>query len=359
MSQRITSKKEEEEEDIKHDLHAHTKNRPGLSDSSTGEMKLKLEDVPDVEFITENNQHLQSRLKVCPKEKYHKDFISIADFETDPWRFLENKFKAIDDLPDFLKYMSALTGQIIVERDGRRVVGSGFIHKIRRGTPTYCPCHVCLEKQETKKQVYGILTVTTVIHNFVKKLAEAIKTRVFSENWDSKNTKVRLFYDEENEENKTFIYSYKLLETDKEIDIQSDWCSVECVTHDMKLVQELEAKLDKYMELQGEIYRKSKELSLNDLVIIIGHPHGGPKMISVGKNISIEVLKEVRSYQKWCRYEYDNMTCHGSSGSPVFILGQPLCGFGYWFGHPHNHSKGLHEKAKGGCSSVGVEDVVI
>ncbi|KAI8739356.1 acidic repeat-containing protein isoform X2 [Biomphalaria glabrata] len=316
---------------------------------------------PDVEFITENNVELKKRLDSCKKKKYHKEFITMETFQSNPWTNIDDKYKAIVQLPKFLKHMSALTGMIVVKKQEGTITGSGFIHKIRKVSGSDCPCHTCLLNTEPKKQVYAILTVTTVLHTFDKKWDVALESGVFSENWEPKNTTVRLFYDTDDEAQETFIYGYKLLETDKEINIHSDWCSVECVTHDMDLVQKLETQLEKYMELQGEIYRKSKELSLNDLVIIIGHPHGGPKMISVGKHkqFRVEILKEVRNYQQWCRYKYDNMTCPGNSGSPIFILGQPLCGFGYWFGHPHNHSKGLHEKAKGGCSSVGVEHVVM
>ncbi|XP_055862107.1 uncharacterized protein LOC106074523 isoform X2 [Biomphalaria glabrata] len=316
---------------------------------------------PDVEYITEDNKDLKQRWDECPKNGHHKEYVSIKTFQNNPWTNIADKYKALVQLPEFLGCMTSLTGMILVKQDDGTSTGSGFIHKIRRVSYGSCPCHICLQNKEVKKKVYAILTVTTVLHNFDENWDVALESGVFSENWEPKNTTVRLFYDSNDEAHEIFIYGYNLLETDKEINIHSDWCSVECVTHDMKLVQELETKLNKYMELQGEIYRKSKELSLNDLVIIVGHPHGGPKMISVGSPTKVEILKEVRNYQKWCRYEYDNITCHGNSGSQIFILGQPLCGFGYWFGHPHNHSKCFKvgsKEIKGGCSSVGVEHAV-
>ncbi|KAK6967434.1 hypothetical protein BgiMline_027250 [Biomphalaria glabrata] len=320
--------------------------------------------LPDVQYITKQNEDLKTRLDSCPKEEHHKHFISMQTFVENKWTNIDARYKDLNQLPEFLECMSSLTGMIIVEEINKTshttTTGSGFIHKIRRVNQKDCPCHEC-SRNGNQEKGFAILTVTTVPHVFDKESKKALETGKIVENWEPKKTKVRLFYDEENEENKTFIYGYRLLETDKEINIHSDWCSVECVTHDMKLVQELEAKLNKYMELQGEIYRKAKEQTLNKLVIIIGHPHGGPKMISVGEHTNKKILKEVRNYQQWCSYEYDNITCFGNSGSPIFILGQPLCGFGYWFGHPHNHSKCFtvdEKEVKGGCSSVGVEHFV-
>ncbi|KAK0068978.1 acidic repeat-containing protein-like isoform X2 [Biomphalaria pfeifferi] len=104
-----------------------------------------------------------------------------------------------------------------------------------------------------------------------------------------------------------------------------------------------------------------------NLVVIFGHPHQWAKRMSVGKTRDFisapkrKILKEVRSNQIWSLYSYGNATCEGSSGSPIFIWGQPISGLGYWFGHPHNHSGNQIDEDEGvyiGKSTIGVEHIV-
>lgn len=49
-------------------------------------------------------------------------------------------------------------------------------------------------------------------------------------------------------------------------------------------------------------------------VVLIGHPHGGPKKASFGKVVSTETSDDV------VYFEHEIPTCAGSSGSPLFFL---------------------------------------
>ncbi|KAK0043880.1 acidic repeat-containing protein-like isoform X2 [Biomphalaria pfeifferi] len=161
----------------------------------------------------------------------------------------------------------------------------------------------------------------------------------------------------------------RLIETDKDLEFENDWCAFECVVDDSELIGKLENLVNDYQKLMAELYKKSQERMYKDvnLVVIFGHPHQWAKRMSVGKTRDFasapkrKILKEVRSNQIWCRYSYDNATCKGSSGSPIFIWGQPISGLGYWFGHPHNHSGNQLDKDEGvyiGKSTIGVEHIV-
>ncbi|XP_013083190.2 cysteine-rich, acidic integral membrane protein-like [Biomphalaria glabrata] len=161
----------------------------------------------------------------------------------------------------------------------------------------------------------------------------------------------------------------RLIETDKDLEFENDWCAFECVVDDPELIEKLENLVKKYQKLMAELYKKSQEQMYRDvnLVVIFGHPHQWAKRMSVGKTRDFasapkrKILKEVRPNQVWCRYSYDNATCVGSSGSPIFIWGQPISGLGYWFGHPHNHSGNQIDKDEGVCigkSTIGVEHIV-
>ncbi|KAI8739284.1 acidic repeat-containing protein isoform X2 [Biomphalaria glabrata] len=161
----------------------------------------------------------------------------------------------------------------------------------------------------------------------------------------------------------------RLIETDKDLEFENDWCAFECVVDDPELIEKLENLVKKYQKLMAELYKKSQEQMYRDvnLVVIFGHPHQWAKRMSVGKTRDFasapkrKILKEVRSNQIWCRYSYDHATCKGSSGSPIFIWGQPISGLGYWFGHPHNHSGNQIDEYEGvyiGKSTIGVEHIV-
>ncbi|CAG5118230.1 unnamed protein product [Candidula unifasciata] len=111
-----------------------------------------------------------------------------------------------------------------------------------------------------------------------------------------------------------------------------------CVTHDLDLLTLLEDKLKEYWKLGRALKEKYRKESENLVVVVVSHPHGGPKRISVGEAKVKDSALEVREDQDWCYYSYDAVTCEGSSGAPVYVLGRWNDGFGYWFGHSHNHS---------------------
>ncbi|CAL1538324.1 unnamed protein product [Lymnaea stagnalis] len=244
--------------------------------------------------------------------------------------------------------------------------GTGFIQRIRL-EHGICPCHEC--KDESRK--FAILTVSTVVHMFSD--IELDHHNRYKINWNPKCVTMTLKYNYKNKYGTKKIYGWKLLENDKDIDERMDWCCIEFVTHDLELVEELDRYVNKYQEKQATVYNKYKDEKDVNLVVVVGHPHGGIKKVSIGKKWvtfqggkkwgTFQGLKELRDTQRWGSYNYTTPTCPGSSGSPILILGQPICGFGYWFGHPHNHAgfdkdKQIPNTELFNTSSIGAEYVV-
>lgn len=221
------------------------------------------------------------------------------------------------DLCDFISIRWYLTGMIEIPCDEGAHCGTCFVQKIERFSSSPCPCPEC---RDSGSKQWGKVTVSTALH--VIKILES----------DAHDCTVRLFYDSSDSEGKKlhFLKSHSH-------DEEGDWCALTCVIHDLDLLDRLEEKLKEHWEL-GHSLKENYGHSDHNLVVIISHPHGGPKRLSIGEGKVKDLAREVRDGQDWCYYSYDAATCDGSSGSPVYVLGQWIDGYGYWFGHGHNHS---------------------
>ncbi|KAH9509716.1 hypothetical protein Btru_044327 [Bulinus truncatus] len=69
----------------------------------------------------------------------------------------------------------------------------------------------------------------------------------------------------------------------------------------------------------------------NNLAILISHPHGWPKKVSVGHYTRRVHQTNYTSGIQYTYYEYVLTSCGGSSGTPVYILGKEEV----WTNHPH------------------------
>jgi hypothetical protein len=109
-----------------------------------------------------------------------------------------------------------------------------------------------------------------------------------------------------------------------------------CVSHDLALAERLKKMVKHRDELDKGVYYKhfpleheKKNISspnkvsdaLDNLVIIVSHPHGCSKQISVGKYIHTDHID--------LSLQYTTATCPGSSGAPVIVLMDG--GYSYWF----------------------------
>ncbi|XP_059156651.1 uncharacterized protein LOC131941424 [Physella acuta] len=189
-----------------------------------------------------------------------------------------------------------------------------FVTKYTKGKDDYmpCPCPEC-DYPATRRHVWWEVVVQTARHV------------VFDES-EIENSSCRLWYDED----KTRVvkmYGFKLSGPNTEHDL----CYFACATHDPMIGDKLKQMINRFDELWGQIsgkYRSRRDV--DKLTIIVSHPHGLSKQVSVGRWVH---KQEVGA---GTMYTYTTCTCPGSSGAIVYILGSRLS-------TAHTHS-GTNEK---------------
>ncbi|RUS88626.1 hypothetical protein EGW08_003585 [Elysia chlorotica] len=250
----------------------------------------------------------QSRWKECQKNPGHEQFISARYFKDNCLPRIKN-----DGIRDRLRAGIDLTvrlrvnwtspgrpdGDIFSHARGSNElrVGTGFIslwHRKSRVLKDHCDA--C--RGETAKKSWGF-SVQTARH-------------VVYDTEEAKETKVDLFYDDDSctpGGGRETMRGLAVVATSP----GKDTCHFLCVTHDEKLADRIESALRCW-------WRKGLEpLKVPDLdfltswgsatpVLIVSHPHGQAKKITVGE----------QRYRVGLFLEYNTATCAGSSGAPVF-----------------------------------------
>ncbi|GFR63805.1 hypothetical protein ElyMa_003615300 [Elysia marginata] len=180
-------------------------------------------------------------------------------------------------------------------------LGTGFVCSVNgpeKNLP--CPCAECGGEKITNHWTFLIRTANHVVYN----------------EEEAKATKVDFFFNiDSNESDGTMKTEFGL-----ELDWSSpgrDICRMVCVTHDEALAQRIESAWRSWR--RGKV--NLQDLSHPELLplptcggdrepaLIISHPHGRSKKISIGYVTGKEepVIK------------YNTATCPGSSGAPVFV----------------------------------------
>ena len=190
-------------------------------------------------------------------------------------------------------------------------VGTGRIKRVDSEINEPCPCDKC-KGQEVRK--YWRFRVQTAKH-------------VVYDTEEAKETRVDLFYDDETSHQKGKVVSVPALRVVWS-NTKYDRCRMECVTHDEKIGEMVESLYRRWVSLGEAIRSRStpiyfnksslsdrpREMSTRELQIytlIISHPHGQAKKITLGKR------REVKDFGV---QDYQTATCPGSSGAPVFMV---------------------------------------
>lgn len=177
-----------------------------------------------------------------------------------------------------------------------------------------CKCQLCRDSNEPC-EVWGEITVRTSTH-------------VVFDTSECETAKLHVFYDEQNQDTQT-LESLDGVQVNY-AGVDTDWCNLTCASHNMKLLLYLKYLEEEYLEVHKRIRDKYFN-SEQQLVVVVSHPHGWSKLISIGRWTARKELDGIDT-----KYEYTSSTCPGSSGAPVFILGR-----GWWSNNlPHSGSRG-------------------
>ena len=167
---------------------------------------------------------------------------------------------------------------------------------------------------------------------------------------EAKKTRLDLFYDDETPHQDGKVVSVPALRVDWS-DAEYDQCRMECVTHDEKIGEMVESLYRRWVSLSKAIRSRDTQFyfnksSLSDrpremstrrrqfYTLIISHPHGQAKKITLGKER--EVKDGVLDYQ--------TATCPGSSGAPVFDVYTEVddAGLRHWDLHHYGLFSSIH-----------------
>ncbi|XP_059160781.1 uncharacterized protein LOC131944257 [Physella acuta] len=305
--------------------------------ASSGEVTLAYMGTHEVLECLEGQSEidLQRGYKSCKKNPDHKGFIPANKFSIED---LPDGYQK-QDIYDLVKTQIDITVRIAVnftspdrpaflpgtknpypcyKTRGQKAlhIGTGRVWRdLRSKFPDRCPCPECEQPGTPRKDLwrFAVLTAKHVVFD----LSEA------------RQTSCRLWFDEDKSP-KVFLYGWDVDGGNP----QEDWCRLYCVTHDVKVAEKLDMMREKFDELCQRIREarfnhsyKDKEKELVDkLTIIVSHPHGCPKQVSIGTWVDKEIdeavtfLESVATY----RFTYTTCTCPASSGAFVYRLGNHL-----------------------------------
>ncbi|XP_059146774.1 uncharacterized protein LOC131934709 [Physella acuta] len=282
---------------------------------------------------------LHKHVTGCKKNPGHKGFIPLKYFNAS---CLPSRYHDDDLMSETIKTLAALTVQVktkftSLERPefypGTQVpypcykdrgshvmrLGTGRVYEVskytesdRKGT---CRCAKC-QVSATPSKVWGMVRVVTAKH-------------VVFDDSEARQTRCVLGFDD----NKSPVVSLDGWEVSGVADIEKDLCWLRYVTCDLELLDELGKMWQRFDDLCREVRNKYERFAdVDKLTVIVSHPHGCPKQVSVGQWTHKHERGNGITY---ARYWYTTCTCPGSSGAAVYRPGYNPC---MLYDHPHSGS---------------------
>lgn len=287
----------------------------------------------ECEFIVGGEADLHSLYEECLKNPGHEQFIPIDKFS----KKCLLPFYQDDDIVEAIRALAAITVRVRVRQNKTTAkYGTGWILVVKEYPMWYnkkvCPCENC-KNSSTPERKFAEIIVYTAGH-------------VVRDEADGLNTICHLFFDREGTPDKCdgvvpLVGAIRVVSESK--GERSDRCEMTFVTHDLELADRLYNMVKLYRNLNAKVCNKyanrntgnrqpHQEQSDNEhtLTIIVSHPHGCSKQVSIGNYTLREEVNEGRDVTM---YSYTTATCQGSSGAPVFILNRPPWGM---CEHPHH-----------------------
>ncbi|KAK0062116.1 hypothetical protein Bpfe_008609 [Biomphalaria pfeifferi] len=234
-------------------------------------------------------------LKECEKNPGHRKFLSLEqclnEYELSS-NLPEHYRKNVDKFKELIKHQADLTVQIV---SGDKV-GTGFVQKI--DSSEICQCQSC--KNSDSSNILKVLQISTAAH---------VLTEPHPDDQEKPTTTCIFFNDSKDPENIEFdaeklVKSYESKET---IYLKCNICRTD-ITVRLQNSFERFTELLKTLQYTYRMRKNSEEL----LVIIVSHPHGGRKRVTIGPRVETNHNNA----------QYEAATCRGSSGAfPVQIGG--------------------------------------
>ncbi|XP_059160868.1 uncharacterized protein LOC131944329 [Physella acuta] len=290
----------------------------------------------------EGEGDLHKHVTGCKKNPGHKGFIPLKDFNAS---CLPSRYHDDDLMSETIKTFAALTVQVKTQftslkrpefypgtqdlypfynDKGSQVMrlGTGRICWADKYTDSKetCRCSKC-QVSATPSKVWGEICVLTSAH-------------VVFDDSEARQTSCILGFDD-NTRPGVSLDGWKV----GGAEIERDRCVliyVTCDSNALELVDEMDTVCQRFYSLCEKVKDKYGRFIDDDkLTVIVSHPHGCPKLVSVGQ----WTRKEERvDGHTWTRYWYTTSTCPGSSGAPIFMLG--YCGRLYRHSHSASNSEG-------------------
>ncbi|XP_059168120.1 uncharacterized protein LOC131950092 isoform X2 [Physella acuta] len=277
-------------------------------------------------LVGEGEEDLPIHLANCEKNPGHKNFVPVNQLSLEhfPSGHQDN------DVRNFTKALADLTIRIAVKftspnrpelvpdtKDPYPCYNTRGQNSLRTGTgrvvrvtkytegmdqayPPYrtCPCPKCDHSNKPSKNWWRVVVMSA--------------SHVVFDKSEARQSSCRLWFDDE-ESPVVKIYGWDVDVSDTE----RDTCLLYCVTHDADVGYKLEDIVRLFNGLFLKVwdnYRSCKDV--DKLTIIVSHPHGCSKKVSIGHWVHRQEEGGIRT-----RYTYTTSTCPGSSGALVYRLG--------------------------------------
>ncbi|RUS85267.1 hypothetical protein EGW08_006968 [Elysia chlorotica] len=255
----------------------------------------------------------------CLKNPRHENFTPVyslkpqhlpAPYDQDPRWVSMLQARADDTVKLRVNYTSPARPDAFKCRDGS---GAGVV---RHGTGTAfwtrllssrmrCPFPDCTVGGSRDHDVYGPFRVVTVAH------------LVYNEE-EANCTTVEFFDDDPDDRSSVCRAQVTGLIREP---MESDRCILICVTHDPTIPERLERSCTQ----RNELLQQLQEPDERGMCVLISHPHGMSKRISVGRLLNVEEqgpvkrTKDCQMLLRDCRLVYSTPSCMGSGGGSVTL----------------------------------------
>ncbi|KAK6979402.1 hypothetical protein BgiMline_020383, partial [Biomphalaria glabrata] len=310
----------------------------------------------DTQVFEGEEANLYRHFERCNKNPSHSKFIDVSSFDIchlpEPYRD--------PDLYQLIKDLAGLTVRVCVtETSSKRPkfwpnkeeaypfsepseskkqrTGTGRVMNLVKYTSGYsnlktkhykgytsCQCQTCKDSHFPEKDWWEIQVLTA--------------THVVFDNDEAKSTHFRFLFDSDDSPLVTLTGATVI-----DADIETDNCKLNLSVCNMSLGYRLFEIMKNYNQNLEKVFTIcTGQFNPFGLTIIISHPHGCSKKVSIGECVTVE---QVGQHCFNNRLIYTTSTCKGSSGAPVLCLD-------YIGWDPHVHS-GTREESKYNYSGPG------